>query len=292
MSNILITGAGTGFGRESAMRLAEKGHSVIAGVEIASQVFDLQQEAKKRGITLQVEKLDIENAKDREKAWKWDIDTLINNAGVAEGGSVIDIPEKNLRHQFEVNVFGTILLTQGFAKAMVRKKQGKIIFISSVAGLVSDPFSGPYAATKHALEAFSSALNKEVKEFGIQVATINPGPYLTGFNDYMYETWKNWEDDPSQRVFDYEKLAFPHMQFDPEPVFEVVVDVVNGKSKQYRNVVPKAMRKLVQASMIADWEAEQNPTSGKRDATVEQAYKMQPATPAKTFILNKILSGF
>ncbi len=292
MSNILITGAGTGFGRESAMRLAEKGHTVIAGVEIASQVFDLQQEAKKRGVTLQVEKLDIENAKDREKAWKWNIDTLINNAGVAEGGSVIDIPEKNLRHQFEVNVFGTILLTQGFAKAMVKKKQGKIIFISSVAGLVSDPFSGPYAATKHALEAFSSALNKEVKEFGIQVATINPGPYLTGFNDYMYETWKNWEDDPSQRVFDYEKLAFPHMQFDPEPVFEMVVDVVNGKSKQYRNVVPKAMRKLVQASMIADWEADQNPTSGKRDATVEQAYKMQPATPVKTFILNKILSGF
>jgi len=291
MSHILITGAGTGFGRESALRLAAEGHRVIAGVEIAAQVFELQQEAKNRGVELQVEKLDIGDAKDREKAWQWDIDILLNNAGIAEGGSVIDIPEKNLRHQFEINVFGTILLTQGFAKAMVNKKQGKIIFMSSVAGFVSDPFSGPYAATKHALEAFSSSLNKELKEFGVQVATINPGPFLTGFNDYMYETWKNWEDDPSLRVFDYEKLAFPHPQLDPEPVYEVVVDVVKGKTNQYRNVVPEAMRKLVQVVRAADWEAEQNPTTGERDATVEQAYQMQPATSPKTFILNKIFGG-
>lgn len=292
MSNILITGAGTGFGRESAMRLAEKGHAVIAGVEIASQVFDLQQEAKKRGINLNVEKLDVTNAKDREKAWKWDIDILINNAGVAEGGSVVDIPEKNLRHQFEVNVFGTILLTQGFAKAMVQKKEGKIIFITSVEGLVADPFSGPYAATKHALEAFASSLNKEMKEFGIQIATINPGPYLTGFNDHMYETWKNWEDDPSQRVFDYEKLAFPHMQFDPEPVYELVINVASGKTKQYRNLVPKAMRKQVQAMRAAEWEMEQNSNTGKRDPMVEKAYEMKPATPAKTSLLDKVLSSF
>ncbi|XID75846.1 SDR family oxidoreductase [Alkanindiges sp. WGS2144] len=292
MSTILITGAGTGFGRESAMRLAEKGHAVIAAVEIFPQIFELEQEAKKRGIELQVEKLDVTNPKDREKAWKWDIDILLNNAGVAEGGSVIDIPEKNLRHQFEVNVFGTILLTQGFARTMVDKKEGKIIFMSSIEGLVADPFSGPYAATKHALEAFASSLHKEVKEFGIQVATINPGPYLTGFNDRMYETWKNWEDNPSQRVFDYEKLAFPHMQLDSEPVYDMVISVVTGKTRQYRNLVPKAMRKQVQAMMAAEWELEQNSTSGKRDNVVEQAYKMKPGTAVKPFILNRILGGF
>src|SRR5690606_10367716 len=128
--------------------------------------------------------------------------------------------------------------------------------------------------------------------FGIQIATINPGPYLTGFNDHMYETWKNWEDDPSQRVFDYEKLAFPHMQFDPEPVYELVINVASGKTKQYRNLVPKAMRKQVQAMRAAEWEMEQNSNTGKRDPMVEKAYEMKPATPAKTSLLDKVLSSF
>lgn len=292
MSTILITGAGTGFGRESALRLAEKGHAVIAGVEIFPQIFELQQEAKKRGVSLQVEKLDITNEKDREKAWQWDIDVLVNNAGVAEGGAVADIPEKNLRHQFEVNVFGTILLTQGFAKNMAQKKEGKIIFISSVAGLMTDPFSGPYSASKHALEAFATALHKELKEFGIQVTTVNPGPYLTGFNDRMYETWKNWDDNPSTRLFDYNQLAFPHMQFDPEAVYDTVVEVVTGKSKLYRNVVPKAMKKQLQVLMAAECEATQNADTDKRDDMVQQAYDMKPGTPAKTFILDRILKSF
>ena len=261
-------------------------------MEIFPQIFDLQQEAKKRGVNLQVEKLDITNEKDREKAWQWDIDVLVNNAGVAEGGAVADIPEKNLRHQFEVNVFGTILLTQGFAKAMAQKNEGKIIFISSVAGLMTDPFSGPYSASKHALEAFATALHKELKEFGIQVATINPGPYLTGFNDRMYETWKNWDDQPEKRLFDYDQLAFPHMQLDPEAVYETVVDVVSGKSKLYRNVTPKAMKKQLQALMAAEWEVTQNSGTGKRDNMVQQAYDMKPGTPAKTFILDKLLKSF
>ncbi|MFP3422477.1 SDR family NAD(P)-dependent oxidoreductase, partial [Bacillus sp. SIMBA_161] len=88
-----------------AFNLAEKGKSVIAGVEIISQVSALEQEAKERGISMQIEKLDVTNPKDREKAWTWDIDVLVNNAAVSEGGSLVDIPEENLRHQFEVNLF-------------------------------------------------------------------------------------------------------------------------------------------------------------------------------------------
>src|SRR5699024_3881523 len=109
---VLITGAGTGFGKNIAFALAEKGNPVIATVEVMSQVSALEQEARERGVKMQIEKLDVTNPKDREKAWAWDIDVLVNNAAVKEGGSLVDIPEANLRHQFEANVFGPILLTK------------------------------------------------------------------------------------------------------------------------------------------------------------------------------------
>src|SRR5262245_46454113 len=88
MKKVLITGAGTGFGHEVAMRLAEKGFDVIAAVEIYAQKQTLKREAAARGVTLQVEKLDVTNEGDRKKALQWDIEILVNNAGVLEGGSV------------------------------------------------------------------------------------------------------------------------------------------------------------------------------------------------------------
>ncbi|MGB6780011.1 MAG: SDR family oxidoreductase, partial [Planococcus citreus] len=238
---ILITGAGTGFGKNIAFSLAEKGKSVIAGVEIISQVSALEQEAKERGVSMQIEKLDVTNPKDREKAWGWDIDVLVNNAAVSEGGSLVDIPEENLRHQFEVNVFGPVLLTKGFARQMVEKRSGRIVFVSSVSGLMADPLMGPYCGTKHATEAFADSLSKELQEFNVEVATINPGPYLTGFNDREFETWKNWQSDSENTVFDYEKAAFPYEQFDPKEVTEPSVKVILGETNQYRNVIPEKM---------------------------------------------------
>jgi len=91
MKKVLITGAGTGFGDEVAMRLAEKGFDVIAGVEIYAQVQTLKRRAAERGVTLQVEKLDVTNEGDRKKALAWDVEILVNNANVGEGGSTVDI---------------------------------------------------------------------------------------------------------------------------------------------------------------------------------------------------------
>jgi NAD(P)-dependent dehydrogenase (short-subunit alcohol dehydrogenase family) len=104
MKKVLITGAGTGFGPEVAMRLALKGFDVIAAVEIYAQIQTLKREAAARGVTLRVEKLDVTNEGDRKKALAWNIEILVNNAGVLEGGSVLDIPGSNMRHEFEVNV--------------------------------------------------------------------------------------------------------------------------------------------------------------------------------------------
>lgn len=278
---VLITGAGTGFGKEVSLRMAAQGQQVIAGVEIIAQVTELRNEARERGVDLRVEKLDVTDPGDRTKAWSWDVDVLLNNAAVAEGGAVVDLPEDQLRRQFEVNVFGTMLLTQGFARAMAAKRRGKIVFLSSTAGLITDAFTGAYSASKHALEAFADALNQELAEFGVAIATINPGPYLTGFNDTAMEGWKGWHDDPSRRLFDYSSLAFPREQFDPEPVYEVSVAVLTGENKRYRNVVPDDMVSAIREQLDSKWERQQNDGStGARSELVEKAHEIAPATPA------------
>ncbi|REF00683.1 SDR family oxidoreductase [Thermomonospora umbrina] len=277
---VLVTGAGTGFGKEIALRLAGRGVPVIAGVEIVAQVAALRAEAERAGVGgLRVEKLDVTDPADRRRAWGWKVDVLLNNAGISEGGAVVDIPLDRVRRQFEVNVFGPIALTQGFARAMVRRGGGRIVFMSSVAGLTVDPFTGAYSGSKHALEAFADALHTELREFGVQVATVNPGPFLTGFNDRMFECWTSWTDDPAERVFDYAELAFPHEQFDPEPVIEVTVGVVTGEIDRYRNVVPADMQDTTRRQMEQVWD---RPLTGDRSrpALVQRAYDLQPGTPA------------
>jgi short-subunit dehydrogenase len=148
MKTVLITGAGSGFGHEVAMRLAQKEFQVIAAVEIYSQVQTLKRQAAARGVRLQVEKLDVTDEGDRRKALAWNVEILVNNAGVLEGGAVVDVPAFNMRHEFEVNVFGPLLLTQGIAKQMVKRKKGRIVWVSSREGLNVNPFTGIYSASK------------------------------------------------------------------------------------------------------------------------------------------------
>lgn len=278
---ILVTGAGTGFGKGIVFKLAEQGKSVIAGVEVMSQVSALEKEANDRGVNMQIEKLDVTNPKDRKKAWSWDIDVLVNNAAVKEGGSLVDIPEENLRHQFEVNTFAPVLLTQEFARKMIKKNKGRIINVSSVSGLMADPLSGPYCGSKFALEAFSESLSKELQEFNIEVATINPGPYLTGFNDREFEAWKNWHEDNSETVFDYENAAFPYEQFDPEEVIEPAVKVILGETKTYRNVIPEGMVPEVKKRRAVVWEKKTDDDLGQRHEMIEKSYEMKPGTKAE-----------
>ena len=175
LKKVLITGAGTGFGHEAAMRLAEKGFDVIAGVEIYAQVQTMKRQAAERGVTLQVEKLDVTNDGDRRKALDWGVEILVNNAGVGEGGSTVDIPASNIRHQFEVNVTGPLLLTQPIAKQMIKRGAGRIVWVSSREGLNVNPFTGIYSASKHAVEAIAETMADELQEYNIEVATVNPG---------------------------------------------------------------------------------------------------------------------
>jgi NAD(P)-dependent dehydrogenase (short-subunit alcohol dehydrogenase family) len=280
MKTVLITGAGTGFGHEVAMRMAQKGFDVIAAVEIYGQVQTLKRQAAARGVNLQVEKLDVTDDGDRRKALAWNVEILVNNAGVLEGGSVVDIPALNMRREFEVNVVGPLLLTQGIAKQMVKRGRGRIVWVSSREGLNVNPFTGIYSASKHAVEAIAQTMALELQEFGIEVATINPGPFLTGFNDRGFETWRSWVDEPSERLFDYSKLAFPRAQFDPEPVYATMTAVAAGEIDSFRNLEPKSMISETKSNIEAPWNRKVKDGLGSRPASVQKAFEMKPETLA------------
>jgi len=186
-----------------------------------------------------------------------------------------------MRHEFEVNVIGPLLLTQGIAKQMVKRGEGRIVWVSSREGLNVNPFTGIYSASKHAVEAVAQTMSLELQEFGIEVATVNPGPFLTGFNDRGFDTYASWEDDPTERLFDYSKLAFPRAQFDPEPVYATLTAVAAGEVETFRNLEPKSMLEETKKNIDNVWTKKIKDGLGTRPAALQASYDMTPETPVE-----------
>ncbi|MCA8092107.1 SDR family oxidoreductase [Burkholderia anthina] len=253
---ILITGAGTGFGREVALRLAQHGHDVTAGVRTTAKIDALTDAAAQRDTVLRAVKLDVTSADDRARAAEFGIDVLVHNAGVGEAGALVDLPVGIVRDLFDVNVFGPLELTQQIARGMLARKHGKIVFVSSIAGLITGPFTGAYCASKHAIEAVAEAMHAELAPHGIRVAVVNPGPYRTGFNDRMMETPRRWRD-PAVHTVTPEQLTFPLEQHDPEEMIAKMVDVIEGDGGAFRNLLPQASEAFVRAEQANAWERRQ-----------------------------------
>jgi NAD(P)-dependent dehydrogenase (short-subunit alcohol dehydrogenase family) len=235
---VLITGSGSGFGKGAALALAERGHTVIATTETEAQAEALRAEAPH----LMVEKLDITSA-DIAKAGEWDLDVLINNAGAGQTGPLADVPLDRVRHLYEVNVFGTLAITQRVVPRMVAKGAGRIIIVSSIAGVVSGPAFGPYSMTKHALEAMGKAMRAELAGQGVDVKLLNPGPYLTGFNDRMADSMWEWfgadsVNAPATPLFEMMRDLVTKGQMDPAEVVTRIVELTEAETTTENNFVP------------------------------------------------------
>ncbi len=196
---ILITGAGSGIGKETAFQLARRGHHVIATTENEDQSINLQQEATNAKLEMDIFKLDVRSAEDRTKVLDFDLDVLINNAAIGESGSLAELDPDRLRNNFEVNVFAIIELTQLVIKPMLAKKRGTVIFISSLAGRIPMPFLGAYSMTKFALSCAGESLRKELKRLNrnVHVSLVEPGAYHTGFNQKIISTKYEWMNEKS-----------------------------------------------------------------------------------------------
>lgn len=255
---ILISGAGSGFGKGAALELANRGHSVIAGVQIAPQKTELMQSAADAGVELQVVVLDITDETDRQAAFSHEIDVLINNAGVMETGPVAEIPMANVRRNYETNVFGTLAMVQGFAPQMVKRGSGKIINVTSMGGLITVPFGAIYTSTKHALEGLTEGLKMELAGTGVEICTVNPGAFGTGFNDRGGETMMRWFN-PQNSLCRPEVLAILQgglgEQLDPQIMIDALVRVAEEDASKFRNVVPDAIVPWIKATQANAWEA-------------------------------------
>ena len=249
---VLITGAGSGFGRGVAWGLARRGHQVIAGCQIWPQVWDVRNAAKDDGLDMQVVKLDVLNPIDRDHALALEIDTLFNNAGVMESGPIAEIPMSVFRSVFETNVFAALELAQGFARAMVRRGSGRIVWTSSVAGLVKVPFDGAYATSKHAVEGICSAMHEELKPDGVEVVTVNPGAYRTGFNDTGMESMDQWWDQ-GERVVAHWPVRELNRQHDPAEMIEAMIEVIEADEPPYRTVRPASAEHMVREEQAEVW---------------------------------------
>jgi len=280
MTRVMITGAGSGLNKGAALELARRGFQVIACVENYPQLRALEIEAEENELPIEIEKLDVTREGDRKRAASLDVDILVNGAGILEGGAVVDIPSENLRWQFEVNLFGPLFLTQAIARKMASRRSGRIVFMSSVVGVLTGPFVGAYAASKHAVEAIAGTIAIELQEFGIEVAVINPGPFLTGFNDAGFLAPRTWNDKASERLFDYDQLAFPFEQFEPSTACDSIADVIAGKSPLFRNIVPPELAAGVRDQSELAWTRLSADGLGARADLVRRSYEMSPETRA------------
>ncbi len=235
---IFISGAGSGFGYDAAIALAQKNHTVIAGVKTKNS---LEKFAGQKNITAIV--CDITSESDRKKISQFPIDVLINNAGVGESGPIVHVPLEKIENNYKVNVFGTVALIQQLAPKMIAQKSGRIINVTSVAGLLSLPYLGVYSSTKHALEAISDSLRLELKPYSIFVSVIEPGPIATGFNEKMVDTKNKWlnassvDTDEKKRMEKFHTKMFAK-QHSTQSVVAAIIDAVESNNPRSRYIAP------------------------------------------------------
>lgn len=261
---ILITGAGSGFGEGAAIGLAQLGHKIIAGVQISPQVTVMRKKVAELGLenNIEVVKLNILDKYDVKNALKFDIDVLFSNAGIGETGPVFEIPVDLVRGNFETNVFAPLELAQQFiAKWINANKKGKIVFTSSMGGLFTPSGFGIYVSTKHALESIAEALADELKPYNIKIQTVNPGAYLTGYNETMADNAFRWLDDSKNFTkradmkanFD-SLLGTPEGRLDPKEMIDAMIQIVPSDTGKFRNVVPKFVEDMLKDHQLKAWE--------------------------------------
>jgi len=178
MRTVLVTGASTGIGRATALRLDGDGWRVFAGIRNPADGENLRAAASERLVPVTVDVTDPEQiaaaAELIERETEGGLDGLVNNAGIAVPGPLETIPLEDFRRQIEVNLTAYVAVSQAMLPA-IRRAEGRLVFLSSIGGRVAFPFGGPYHASKFATEAIGDVFRQELRPWGIKVAIIEPG---------------------------------------------------------------------------------------------------------------------
>ena len=181
----LITGCSTGFGRELAKLVLDRGWNAVVTARRPDQLQDLVEGHERNALAVALDvthesQVTTAVAAAQEKFGR--IDVLVNNAGYGYLAAIEEGEDAEVRALFETNVFGLVNLTKAVLAGMRERKSGTIVNISSIGGLVSFPLTGYYHATKYAVEGLSESLAIEVASFGIKVIIVEPGPFRTDWS--------------------------------------------------------------------------------------------------------------
>jgi NAD(P)-dependent dehydrogenase (short-subunit alcohol dehydrogenase family) len=238
---ILVTGASSGIGQSCAELLAQRGHRVYGASRGGASRSGASRSA---GLTMDVRdeasvKAAVRTILDREQR----LDVVINNAGFGIAGAVEDTSSEEAKEQFEVNFFGVLRVCRAVLPVMRSQRQGLIVNIGSIGGLIAIPYQGLYSATKFALEGLTESLRLEVREFGINVVLIEPGDHRTGFTKNRRSTLASGDGSPYRAGFEH---AVARMAADeqagppPERVAALVSKVIDDPRPRLRYTVGPA----------------------------------------------------
>ncbi len=267
---VLVTGASTGIGRNIAERLASEGYFVYAGARKEKDLEALNQIENVQSIRLDVT---VQEEIDAAVATVTDAGRglygVVNNAGVAVIGPMIEVKEDDLKFQFDVNVYGPYRITKAFSPLIIAE-QGRITTIGSIAGTLSSPFVGPYTMSKHAIEAYTDSLAGEMAKFGVKVSVIEPGNYRSAISQSLKKRMDSRKHSIDGSLFEEEQSQFMdrigsdrsqykdpdevsdatmHALFDENPMRRYMVVPNEGEA---RMTIKKAMQELVQ---LNEWQA-------------------------------------
>lgn len=237
---ILITGASSGMGKETAKVLIQQGHTVYT---VARRIDQMQELKILDGHPIQMDvtiERDIQNVVDTIIQKEGKIDVLWNNAGYGLYGSVEDIPIEEARKQFEVNLFGLAAITQKVLPYMRQANTGTIINTSSMGGKMYTPMGAWYHASKHALEGFSDCLRLELKQFNINVVILEPGIIVTEFGNVMLKNISKFSSKGAYATLTNKLVAATQKMYDKGQgskttvISDTLTKIVNAKNPKTR----------------------------------------------------------
>lgn len=243
----VVTGANSGIGLATALRLATAGHRVFAGARRSEALADIESAAAAAGVSsVQPVLLDVTDDDSVVAAFAGilehgPVEVLVNNAGITGSGSVEETPLSTYQAMFDTNVLGVVRCTQQVLPSMRDAGAGRIVNISSSSAILSPPLMGPYASTKFAVESLSESLQAEVAPFGIRVVVVQAGTILTPI-------WGKADPPPEGTAYPSARDALLQILthslvtsgVPPETVAEVIAEAVADPDPPLRRLVGDA----------------------------------------------------
>jgi NAD(P)-dependent dehydrogenase (short-subunit alcohol dehydrogenase family) len=267
----LITGCSTGFGRELAKLVLERGWRAVVTARDPSKLADLAEGHKDRAMVLQLDVTDRKQIADvvaKSQKHFGRIDALVNNAGYGYLAAIEEGEDDAVRAMFETNVFGLVDMTKAVLPIMRAQKSGLIVNISSIGGITSFAATGYYHGTKYAVEGISESLAIELKPLGIDVLVVEPGPFRTNWAGPSIKQSATRIDDYAATAGERRKQTEArsgNQAGDPVRAAQAIIDAALSDTPPLRLLLGKAALELARkkvASLTHDFDTWEKTTIG------------------------------